>query len=280
VTTADDTAPRSENGSGWYLYGVVPAAQPPTGLDVGSSVDPRHGVELVAEGAVAGLASKVSLDEFDEARLPERLNDAVWLERKIRAHEQVLERALQSTAVVPFRFCTVYRSEGDLRRFLGERGRELEAVLRSVDGKIELGVKAFVDRDRFAADLIRRNNDARELDERAGVGGGRAYLESRRLEQLVAGELEGLAAEVVGEAHTRLLATAEDGMLGAVQSPELSGRTEPMLMNAAYLVPAGGARLRQAVDELAARYGERGVTFEVTGPWPPYNFVPREVGVS
>jgi hypothetical protein len=53
-----------------------------------------------------------------------------------------------------------------------------------------------------------------------------------------------------------------------------------MLMNAAYLVPAGGARLRQAVDELAARYGERGVTFEVTGPWPPYNFVPREVGVS
>jgi hypothetical protein len=280
VTKADDTLPGSQNGSGWYLYGVVATSQPPAGLDFGSSVDPSHGVELVAEGPVAAVATRVSLEEFDEAHLPERLNDAAWLESKIRAHEQVLERALETTAVVPFRFCTVYRSEGELRRFLTERGRALQAVLRSVNGKVELGVKVYVDRDRFASGLVARNAAARELETRAAAGGGRSYLERRRLEQLVAGELEQVAAEVVDESHARLLAVAEAGTFGALQTPELSGRDEPMLMNAAYLLPLDDARFREAADELAARYSDLGITFEVTGPWPPYNFVPREVGLS
>jgi hypothetical protein len=45
-------------------------------------------------------------------------------------------------------------------------------------------------------------------------------------------------------------------------------------------VPVGGVELREVAAELARRYAERGVTFEVTGPWPPYNFVPREVAAS
>ena len=271
----------ARNGSGWYLYGVVAAAHAPARLDVGISIDPGHGVELLTEGPLAALASRVSLEEFDEASLPERLNDPAWLERKIRAHEQVLERALAAASVVPFRFCTVYRSETDVRRFLSERGDDLAAALRHVDGRVELGVKAFVDRERFADSLGARSEKARDLESRvAAAEGGRAYLEGRRLDQVITKELERLAAEVVEVAHARLLAAAEDGTLGPLQSPEVSGRTDEMLLNGAYLVPAGGAELERAVAELARRYAELGVTFEVTGPWPPYNFVPREVGAT
>ena len=271
----------AHNGSGWYLYGVIAAARAPAEVDAGISIDPAHEVQLLTEGPLAALASRVSLEEFDEARLPERLNDPAWLERKIRAHEQVLEHALASASVVPFRFCTVYRSETELRRFLSERGSDLAEALRRVDGKVELGVKAFVDRERFAAALPARSEEARELEARvAAAEGGRAYLESRRFEQLVTRELERLAAEVVDAGHTRLLAAAEDGTLGPLQSAEVSGRSEQMLMNGAYLVPGAGAALREAVAELTRRYGALGMSFEVTGPWPPYNFVPREVDAS
>lgn len=271
----------AQNGSGWYLYGVVAAAQAPAEIDAGISVDPAHEVELLTEGPLAAVASRVSLEEFDQERLPERLNDPAWLERKIRAHEQVLERALASASVVPFRFCTVYRSEAELRRFLNERGSDLAAVLAHVDGKVELGVKAFVDRERFAGALAARNEEAGELQARvAAAEGGRAYLEARRFDQLVARELERLAAEVVEKSHARLLEAAEAGTLGPLQSPEVSGRSEEMLLNGAYLIPAGGGELEEAVTELAREYAELGVGFEVTGPWPPYNFVPREAGAS
>ena len=47
-----------------------------------------------------------------------------------------------------------------------------------------------------------------------------------------------------------------------------------MLLNGAYLVVREDTVLKGAVQELAERYGDRGVTYELTGPWPPYNFVP------
>ncbi len=264
-----EAVPR-EDGPGWYLYGVVAAD---------AAVDGKDDVLLVPEGDVAAVASRVSLDEFDASVLPERLGDAAWLEEKIRVHEQVLEGVLESASVVPCRFCTVYRTEEELRRFLAERGGDLSEALSRVAGRVELGVKAFVDRERFTTGGAVRNDTIRELAEHASkVEGGRAYLEMRRLEQLVTEELIRFKEEVAGNLHARLTAAADDGVQLNLQRPEVTGREEEMLFNGSYLV-ADRARFEQEVGELAAEYRESGVELELTGPWPPYNFVPAELGV-
>ena len=198
------------NADGWYLYGVVEA--PPGPLDV------ERDVELVTEGPLAGVTSRVSLDEFGDTALSERLGDAVWLEENIRRHEQVLERVLASTTVLPCRFCTVYRTEADVRRFLSERQDQLTAALAEVSGRVELGVKAFVDPERFAAGGAQENEQIRELTaQTAQAEGGRAYLVSDR---------PGFERELAA---------------------------------------------------LAAELSSRGLELELTGPWPPYNFVSEEL---
>jgi len=259
-----------EESPGWYLYGVVAAD---AAIESGEVV-------LVKEGAVAGVVSPVSLAEFDPSALAERLGDAAWLERQVRVHEQVLEGVLESTAVVPCRFCTVYRTEEELRRFLSERGDDLTGALSRVAGRIELGVKAFIARERFATGGAMRNDTIRELAEHASrAEGGRAYLEKRRLEQLVTEELMRFKDEVAAQLHERLLAAADDGVQLNLQRPEMTGRDEDMLFNGAYLV-ADRARFERELGELAGRYRESGIEFELTGPWPPYNFVPAELGAS
>jgi hypothetical protein len=274
-----EAVPR-EDGPGWYLYGVVAADRMPTELTRWPGVDGGHEVVAMAEGAVAGVASPVSLAEFDASVLPERLGDAVWLEQKIRAHEQVLEGVLESASVVPCRFCTVYRSEEELRGFLSQHGAELAAALSRVAGRVELGVKAFVDRERFSTGGALRNETIRELSEHASQAeGGRAYLEARRLEQLVTDELMRFKDEVTGRLHERLLSSADDGVQLNLQRPEVTGREDEMLFNAAYLV-GDQARFEQELAALAGEYRESGVELELTGPWPPYNFVPRELGAS
>ena len=157
------------NAEGWYLYGVVAAGAP-------GAIVAEPAVELVTEGRLAGVASRVSLEEFDEAALAERLGDAVWLEENIRRHEQVLEQVLASTTVLPCRFCTVYRTEADLRHFLSERQEALSAALAEVAGRVELGVKAFVDPERFAAGGAQENERIRELTAQAARGAGRPRL--------------------------------------------------------------------------------------------------------
>jgi hypothetical protein len=144
--------------------------------------------------------------------------------------------------------------------------------------RVELGVKAFVDRRSFASGRALRNDRVRELSERASQAeGGRAYLESRRLERLVDDELVRFKGEVAAELHARLLAAAEDGTPLALQRPELTGREEEMVFNGAYLV-ADRPRFSRELTSLADDLGESGVELELTGPWPPYNFVPAELG--
>ena len=250
--------PLREEDVGWYLYGVVangaeaPAAAP---------VDPRHEVVVLAEGPLAGIASRVSLVEFDEAALPERLADAEWLEEKIRSHEQVLEEALARGAIVPCRFCTVYRDEQELRRFLAGHADALAAALERVEGRVELGVKAFAARGG-------RGGEA------AQAQSGRAYLEARRREQQAREELARSRADVAARLHERLLAAADDGVLLDLQSRDVSGRDNEMVFNGAYLVADRG-RFEEALGA-AARESD-GLELDLTGPWPPYNFVPEEL---
>jgi hypothetical protein len=270
---------RREEDVGWYLYGVVAADAAPGDLSA-QAVDPHFDVGVLAEGAVAGVTSRVSLDEFDESSLPERLADAAWLEQKIRSHEQVLEGVLASAPVVPCRFCTVYRNEDDLRRFLLERGDALADALGRVRGRVELGVKAFVERERFAAGRALENESIRELSERVSQSaGGRAYLEARRLDQAVAAELARFKDEVGAQLHERLLAAAEDGVLLPLQRPEVSGRDDEMVFNSAYLV-ADRERFARELAAVRDDYRDGGVELELTGPWPPYNFVPAELSSS
>ena len=279
MSPAADRPDPGGDALGWYLYGVVAGDSAPPQVDEpGLAVDGAYEVQAIVEGPLAGVASRVSLEEFDEATLPERLADAAWLEQKIRAHEQVLDRVLRDRSIVPCRFCTVYRNEAELRKFLAERKDALEAALDRVQGQIEVGVKAFIDRDRFAARQAVENEAVRKLEERVSAAeGGRAYLERRRLDQLLATELNRFRRIACGEIHSRLLAAAADGLTLPLQATEVSGRDDEMLFHGAYLVAADERVFDAALGSVAADYRDSGVEFELTGPWPPYNFVPAQL---
>jgi len=247
----------SEAAAALYVYGVVSASTQPDGTGIGA-----RPVELVAERDVGALASFVPAGEFGEAALRERLEDRAWLERTAREHEDALERALAATAVIPFRLCTVYESRDGLREFLSAHGPALAGLLRRLDGRVELGVKTY-----FA-------------EAQAATGepqSGREYLLRRQREREAAEEAARFKVECARASHERLAAAAEEARANPPQPPELSGRTDEMLLNGAYLVRRDDRRLTDAVAELESLYGPRGVTYEITGPWPPYNFVPPEV---
>lgn len=273
------TAPaevRVSSQTGWYLYGVVDAdAQP-----LISTAGVAGSIAAVTEGQVTALVSRVPLAEFDEEPVRARLEDPAWLEENARAHEAVLAEALRAGAVVPFRFLTIYRDQDELRRFLADREAELRDVLERVRGKVELGVKAFVDRGLLEQSIARVSDSIATLDAAiAAADPGRAYLLQRRRDQVARDEATRLALEAAEDAHSRLRAASDDAVANAVQSRELSGRDEEMVLNGAYLVAAGDTRVASELDALADRYGDAGVTFELTGPWPAYNFVPRDLEV-
>lgn len=243
-------------GTAWYVYGV--------GED-DPALSRLAGVELIRRGGLTAVVREVPLDEFDETVLPERLNDRVWLERNARAHEDVLQAAAAVTAVVPLRFGAIYRSPEHVARMLDERAEEFGLALERIRGHVELGVKAWVD-------LARLEETLGDAEEPAQEGAGAAYLQRRRREQERSRELAVRCAGLAEEAHSRLSALAVDAVANRPQPRELTGRSESMLLNGAYLVRDGDDRLRREVEHLAAQHAAAGVEYELTGPWPPHNF--------
>ncbi len=238
----------------WYVYGVV---------DASATIGPGR-LRLVEDGPLAAVVSAVPLSEFGEEALAERLNDRAWLETHAREHEDVLQRVGAASTVVPFRFGVIYRDLDDVAAMLRERQSELTSALERVRGRTEVGVKAWADREQVDASL------GGELPE---AGGGRAYLERRLSEQQRTARVGAQLAEIAYAAHERLLRHAAEGVANRPQPPELTGRDDAMILNGAYLVADDGAALAAEVAALQAEHGPRGVSFEVTGPWPPHNFV-------
>jgi Gas vesicle synthesis protein GvpL/GvpF len=257
-------------GDGIWAYCITRARDAPA--IVGLAGAP---VERIVEGDLAVLVSRVPLSEFGEDALRRNLNDLDWLERVARDHEAVLERALEEGTIVPLRICTIFADERGAGRMLSEQRPALDTALDVLDGREEWGVKLTV--DRAALETAARDRAPEGSDEELeGRSAGGAYMLRRRQERQLREAADRLAGGIAEDVHARLQDWATDAVVNPPQNPEVSGHEGDMLLNAAYLVESAKVeRLHELVEELRERHRELGARIELTGPWPPYNFVPR-----
>ena len=260
-------------GDGLWAYCVMRAAEPVPaggpGLDGGV-------VEQVEAGGLAALVTRVPLAEFGAGPLRENLNDLRWLERVARAHEAVLDRALSEGTIVPLRLCTIYENEDSVREMLEREHDSLARALETLAGRQEWGVKVLADDEGLAQEARSRSTEAAALEDELGARtGGGAYMLRRRLERHVRETVDALGAEVAEQVHAELQDWVTDAVVLPAQNPELSGHEGRMLLNGAYLVEAERVEgLVALVAELEERHRELGVRVQLSGPWPPYNFLP------
>ncbi|HKU55511.1 MAG TPA: GvpL/GvpF family gas vesicle protein [Gaiellaceae bacterium] len=255
-----------------YLYGIVRTDRRPALEDVvGVGGGP---LSFVEEGPLAAVVGDVAREDLvpPEAE-PE---GAAWLERAVLAHERVLERCLEPGPVLPMRFATTLRADGDLRTLLRERAAEFASVLERLLGRREWGVKALLRApDKLVRSVQASRSDlaarAAELDDRSP---GAAYLARKQLDRELVLAGDDLIDELVDAAHRRLATCATESTITGASQP----RPERVYLNAAYLVEELEERaFRETLAELGREHAEVGLEYELTGPWPAYNFVDDEL---
>jgi hypothetical protein len=234
-------------------------------------------VTLLPHRDLAAVVSAVPLDEWGEEPLKVRLADMAWLEAKVRAHQAVLDALLPRATLVPMKFATVYYDRGGVEELLATHYEEFTAILSRLAGRQEWGLKLYCDEAQLAAHLAEISPEVRQM--RAEIESkpkGAAYLLARKLQELSSQEIERIVFDVADSTHTTLAGLSVASRLNPLHGPEITGRPERMLLNAAYLVDAAALdAFRPALAEIATRYDGRGFQFELSGPWPAYNFVER-----
>lgn len=250
----------AEAGLARYVYCIVPAGAA-VELDGLDGVEPGRALEILLHADLGAVASWVSLAQFAAEPLHRNLNDLDWLARTARAHEAVLDRVLASGPIVPLRLCTVFAGDEQVRAMLEREHDELADALVRLRGREEWGVKLIADITRLRA-------------VEPEPASGRAYLERKGRERRRQDALRQLVTRAAEEVHAHLSDRATAATLLRPQARELSGHSGDMVLNGAYLVDrARVEEFRATAAELGERQRELGLALEVTGPWPPYNFV-------
>jgi len=220
------------------------------------------------------IVSGVSPDDFSEDNLKKHLADIGWVEKNIRLHEKVIEEIMKDQAVLPFKFGTIFENEANVEKLLKTNGPEFKAVLASLDGKEEWGLKIYCDSEYFKDALCKKNERIAEIDkEITPAGKGKAFFLKKKKDEIIKDIINEKISEYTKDCFERLKITAADTKINNILPKEVTEKQEDMVLNAAFLI--NNKRIKDLENVLAylkTKYTDKGLIFDCTGPWPPYNF--------
>jgi len=193
------------------------------------------------------------------------------------AHQRVIERVMaEGFTVLPIRFGTVTRSgtatpvEDIRHKLLGGKAEEFADLLRQMDGRVELSLKAiWRDEKAIFEELVAENRAIRSARD-ALLPRMSWPVEMTRRERVRLGELVAAALDRKREKEAKNLLARLAPLAEQVRENRIV--VDKMVLNAAFLVDKDqeGA-FDEAVAALQEELGER-MVFKYTGPAPPFNF--------
>lgn len=258
--------------SAYYIYGFTRAAIAPE-ANLGVGVNEQHAPILWTRGEISVVLSLVAPEDFCDAAGEENMRNLDWLGPRACRHQAVIEQVMRSGPVLPARFGTLFSSLEQLEKFLSANAPAIVRFLDRTDGRDEWAVKGFLCQADAEAPMLARLR-LRE-GEPESMSPGAAYLWEQRLKIKARGALADWLTEVSDELLRNLGALAPESR----QRPNLPRDTTEargeMILNWAFLVsPPALTNFRAQIERANVGQNADGLAFELSGPWPPYSFVP------
>lgn len=251
-------------GSAVYLYGLLhrpsfprlagsPAGLPGMGAPRAVPVAP----------ALWLVVADAPLDRYAGAAIDRRLPDLDWVSACALAHEAVVEHVARLGTVVPMKLFTLFTTEARALAHVRRRRRALARVISRIAGRQEWGVRIRV--EATAAPSDGRPRAPRSLS-------GTQFL-LRKQRESAARRRATAAAPPVRRALRALGAISDAARRRAI--PVQASRVSGMVADVVYLVKtADRPRFAAAVERARRGLAEQGFAIIITGPWPPYHFIP------
>lgn len=241
------------------------AKQKDAGID---DISPLLTLEL---GGIVAVIGEIDAGEFNE----QNLQSMEWVRQRAYRHAALVEKIMGSSSVLPVKFGTIFDSTESLTRLLTQHRERIAAFLEKLRGKSEWSVKAYLDEERARSSVSEENPAIQARIATMSSAPGARYLQQKQVDVMLDAALRVWVADQarnMGDALSdHAVETAELRLL----SSEASGRPERMVFNGSFLLadpilPA----FRAALSALHEAGSEDGLTLELKGPWPPYNFCP------
>jgi hypothetical protein len=250
---------RGREETGVYVY-CITEGEP---VAAAAGLHPCRPVYSLAHEDLVAVASRVPLDEFGEEALSDHLGDAGWLEREVRAHERVIEKVMETRTVLPMKFYTIFRTEEGVRALLESDQDQFRRALARLRGRQEWEVKLYSEPAGAVPQAAR---------DQTGLS-GKGYLLRKRAEKIAAQQAMDEVRRQAQRSYEKLARRVERIQLKPVKGAG-SPNAPTLILDAVCLVPESAFdSCYQELQALGKELADKGLRFQLSGPWPPYHFI-------
>jgi hypothetical protein len=173
-------------------------------------------------------------------------------------HARVVSECFRTMTVLPFRFGTIFESDEALRRAVRTNRKTFLESVQRLRGKAEMHFKILL-KDAMVEEALRRLP--------AGVGG--EYLRKLREQASRERERQTKARALSVQVHKLFSPLEEDIVCKRVDAGN-------MLLDFAHLIDTSSISKYQNRYSAATRHF-KDCQVSITGPWPPYHFMPNKI---
>jgi len=270
---------QDRSGSVLYVYCIAEAGPANEMLSESSppAIEDGAAVELIDAGNLAAIVSSVPSTSYDEMSLAEHLTDPSWTALRAMRHENVVEHFAKRTSVVPLRFGTIYLERARIETMLSDNNLRLTALLERLRNREEWGVNVYLDKNLLMATITSLSPRLKDLTERAAIASpGESYLLKKRLETMKAEEARVETNRAIAEVEKDLGAKSVDARRLRVLKVEGTEHGELKAKFAFLIQRSEFQNFQSAAEKIARKLKSGGISLELTGPWPAYNFAGDE----
>ena len=180
----------------------------------------------------------------------------------------------QHTPVVPFRFCTIYKNQEGLFKAIMPHKEKILSFLDYTADKTEWSVKVFCNKAIFVK-YSDKNKEPSATTDQTSLLPGEAYLLAKKMRKIKEENFKQDLQMYLKDIDFTLSQFTDSYRFLQCTDKSIHGRPLDMVMNTAFLVEQQTFTMfKNTLDMLAEKYKSKGVVFEMSGPWPPYNFCP------
>lgn len=242
-----------------YLYAIAHGAAGRTYDICGIDEQP---VYTIPQGSVAAVASDCCRQKIR----PERAH--------LNAHKEVLKRLMLEDTVLPIAFGTIADNLKAVRRMLSACQQDLLEQLKSVEGKVEMGLRVVCDVPNIFEYFIEIHSELRAARDRL-LGGNRV---PRQEEKIQLGAFFERLLNDDREAHG---ATIEEVLAPCcVEIKRSPARNLNEVVNLSCLVERPRQKELEEAVFSAAHLFDNNFSFDVNGPWAPHSFVEMDIQLN
>ena len=163
---------------GKYIYCIIATKEPKTfgPLGIGDREDELYTICLDDIAAVVSNSPIISYSISRENML---------------AHEKAIEEIMKKHTVLPVRFCTIAQDENKVKKILEKEHDRFVGLLKNIEGKKELGLKAMFKEAVIYKDISERYEDIRALKEKiVAMPSERTYSQRMEIGRMVEAALQ------------------------------------------------------------------------------------------